>query len=78
LSNSTLRISSGNHRFCEPRRVALHLCQLSGNGHAERELNRLNPSACVIDELHHPWHSGRQLEFFDALDTAAHKPPGAF
>jgi hypothetical protein len=36
----------------------------------------LNPGACVIDELRQPWHSGRQLEVFDALDMAAHKPPG--
>jgi hypothetical protein len=28
----------------------------------------INPSACVIDELD-AWHSGRQLELFDALDT---------
>jgi hypothetical protein len=26
----------------------------------------------------HPWRSGRQLELFDALDTAVHKRPGAF
>jgi phage terminase large subunit-like protein len=37
----------------------------------------LNPSACVIDELH-AWSSGKQLELFDALDTAVHKRPGAF
>jgi phage terminase large subunit-like protein len=37
----------------------------------------LNPSACVIDELH-AWSSGKQVELFDALDTAVHKRPGAF
>jgi phage terminase large subunit-like protein len=37
----------------------------------------LNPSACVIDELH-AWSSGKQVELFDALDTAIHKRPGAF
>jgi phage terminase large subunit-like protein len=37
----------------------------------------LNPSACVIDELH-AWSSGKQVELFDALDTAVHKRPCAF
>jgi phage terminase large subunit-like protein len=37
----------------------------------------LNPSACVIDELH-AWNTNKQLELFDALDTAVHKRPGAF
>jgi phage terminase large subunit-like protein len=37
----------------------------------------LNPSACVIDELH-AWSSGKQVELFDALDTAVHKRPGGF
>jgi hypothetical protein len=37
----------------------------------------LNPSACVIDELY-AWSSGKQVELFDALDTAIHKGPGAF
>jgi phage terminase large subunit-like protein len=37
----------------------------------------LNPSAIVIDELH-AWSSGKQVELFDALDTAVHKRPGAF
>jgi phage terminase large subunit-like protein len=37
----------------------------------------LNPSACVIDELH-AWRTGKQIELFDALDTATHKRPGAF
>jgi hypothetical protein len=32
---------------------------------------------CVIDELH-AWSSGKQVELFDALDTAVHKRPGAF
>ena len=30
----------------------------------------LNPSAVIIDELH-AWNTGKQLELFDALDTAA-------
>jgi phage terminase large subunit-like protein len=37
----------------------------------------LNPSAVIIDELH-AWSTGKQLELFDALDTAVHKRPGAF
>jgi phage terminase large subunit-like protein len=37
----------------------------------------LNPAAVVIDELH-AWSTGKQLELFDALDTAVHKRPGAF
>jgi phage terminase large subunit-like protein len=37
----------------------------------------LNPSAVIIDELH-AWHTNKQHELFDALDTAVHKRPGAF
>jgi phage terminase large subunit-like protein len=37
----------------------------------------LNPSAVIIDELH-AWSSGKQVELFDALDTAIHKRPGSF
>jgi phage terminase large subunit-like protein len=37
----------------------------------------LNPSAVIIDELH-AWNTGKQLELFDALDTAVHKRPGTF
>src|SRR5918995_4888726 len=37
----------------------------------------LNPSAVVIDELH-AWSSNKQIELFDAIDTAVHKRPGAF
>jgi phage terminase large subunit-like protein len=37
----------------------------------------LNPSACVVDELH-AWNTNKQHELFDALDTAVHKRPGAF
>ena len=37
----------------------------------------LNPSAVIIDELH-AWHTNKQRELFDALDTAVHKRPGAF
>jgi len=37
----------------------------------------LNPSAVIIDELH-AWHTNKQQELFDALDTAVHKRPGAF
>jgi phage terminase large subunit-like protein len=37
----------------------------------------LNPSACVVDELH-AWNTIKQHELFDALDTAVHKRPGAF
>ena len=37
----------------------------------------MNPSAVIIDELH-AWHTGKQLELFDALDTSVHKRPGGF
>jgi phage terminase large subunit-like protein len=37
----------------------------------------LNPSAVIIDELH-AWSTGKQIELFDALDTAVHKRPSAF
>jgi Phage Terminase len=37
----------------------------------------LKPSAVIIDELH-AWSTGKQLELFDALDTAVHKRPGGF
>lgn len=37
----------------------------------------LNPSAVVLDELH-VWRTQKQLELFEAMDSAIHKRPGAF
>lgn len=37
----------------------------------------LNPSAVIVDELH-AWRTSKQVELFDALDTAIHKRPDAY
>ena len=37
----------------------------------------LNPSAVIADELH-AWRTPKQVELWDALDTAIHKRPGAY
>ena len=37
----------------------------------------MNPSAVIADELH-AWRTPKQVELWDALDTAIHKRPGAY
>jgi phage terminase large subunit-like protein len=63
----------GRHEIRNPRNGGV-LRTVSADGFVA---HGLNPSACVIDELH-AWNTGKQLELFDALDTAVHKRPAAF
>jgi phage terminase large subunit-like protein len=63
----------GRHEIRNPRNGGV-LRTVSADGFVA---HGLNPSAIVIDELH-AWTSGKQVELFDALDTAVHKRPGAF